>query len=206
MAITLFLENKRFGRLTVLKRDINSVKRIPKWICQCDCGVVKSIKGSSLTTGVTKSCGCLQIGSAEKHGASKKGQRTVEYDTWLRIKDRCYNARNKHFKNYGGRGIVVCDRWLESFENFLEDMGLRPCNYSIDRFPNNDGNYEPSNCRWATKKEQEKNKRTNRYIEHNGKKLTITDWSKIIGISQQWLGKKLKTIPFKDLYEYYTNR
>lgn len=129
-----------------------------------------------------KSCGCyrktqLSIRSIT-HGLSK----TKEYAIWRSMKDRCYNPKVKRFPNYGGRGITVCDRWLNSFENFLEDMGRRPSiNHSIERNENN-GNYEPSNCRWATRLEQANNKTNNVSISFNGKTLNLSQWAREINV------------------------
>jgi len=110
---------------------------------------------------------------------------TPEYRAWQGMKDRCYNINSIPYKSYGGRGIVVCDEWKNSFSSFLLDMGKRPSNlYSIDRYPNNDGNYEPNNCRWATKKEQAINRRSSNFIEYDGERLTVSDMAIKLGVSQ----------------------
>jgi len=157
------LTNQKFGKLTVIKFLGDDEYGNKQWLCKCDCGVEKSILSGSFKRGLTKSCGCLhkEIMKEVKttHGYANKNNKSVEYLTWASMLDRCRNKNNKSYKNYGGRGIEVCDRWTNSFENFLEDMGKRPSNkHSIDRINVND-NYEPNNCRWATTYEQSINRR-----------------------------------------------
>ena len=154
----------KYGRLTIIKEiqcritPGGMIKR--QVICSCECGNEKVVVLNSLRSGATRSCGCYrkEVTTQTKtiHGLWKHPL----YKTWADMKTRCYNTKDKYYKDYGGRGIKVCDRWIKSFPNFLQDMGERPTGYSIDRI-NNDGNYEPSNCRWATNKEQQNNQRRN---------------------------------------------
>lgn len=146
------LTGMRFGRLTVIAAaGIKSRQR--QWRCVCDCGGTKVVAGSSLKSGCTKSCGCLNSETARKARTSHGMFGAPEYNSWAAMIQRCTNEKEKRFADYGGRGIKVCARWLESFENFYADMGERPEGMTLDR-KENDGNYEPSNCRWATKLEQ----------------------------------------------------
>lgn len=150
----------RYGRLLVTgsyeRRKVCGATRI-FWACQCDCGKSVAIMGLLLGNGNTRSCGCLKLDLATTHDMSH----TPEYRTWAGMIQRCTNPKTKRFPDYGGRGIKICDRWLV-FENFYADMGDRPSSgHSLDRYPDNDGNYEPGNCRWATRSQQQLNKRPN---------------------------------------------
>jgi hypothetical protein len=162
------LTGKVFGRLTVLKRGKTSKWGHIHWACRCSCGNVKEICGTSLKKKNSSSCGCLQKELLTERNKTHGMHGSPEYISWQSMKNRCYNLERDNYHNYGGRGIIVCDRWLNSFENFYEDMGPRPDDdyYSLDRIDSN-GNYEPSNCRWATDEEQIINRRTTKI---NGKK------------------------------------
>ena len=178
------LTGQRFGRLAAIAYVGRS------WLCKCDCGSETVILTSSLRSGRTQSCGCLKREKLREklttHGCS--GMKA--YSSWVDMKDRCLNHHNSDYKNYGGRGIQVCKRWLK-FENFLENMGERPKSLTLDRI-NNDGNYEPGNCRWATQTEQNRNSRHNRWIEYQGETKRLIDWSKELNIGIGALQYRLK--------------
>lgn len=171
---------RKFGRLTIISLHERSEKStMHKWLCQCTCGKTVVTAIQNLRTGNTRSCGCLfteaVVKRNTKHGLmhDHKGA----YRSWKDLRQRCNNPKNKSYPDYGGRGISVCERW-NSFANFFADMGDRPEKHSIDRIDVN-GNYEPDNCRWATDKEQARNKRNNHIME-NGK--TLAENSEIAGI------------------------
>lgn len=169
----------KYNLLTVLWLNSTDKHGRGYYLCKCQCGNTVIVSSDNLRRNHTKSCGCHKINVSKTknltHGQSSGENKTIEYKTWLGMKNRCYNQREKSYKYYGGRGIKVCDRWLNSFENFLEDMGKRPHGkFSIDRIDVN-GNYEPSNCRWATDYQQRRNKTNNNVIEYNGSKIIIED-------------------------------
>jgi hypothetical protein len=187
----------RYGKLTVVEFS-HRLKYRMFWICECDCGVVKKIDAEGFLSGKTKSCGCLQkkpaAGFKSTHGEAYKNK-TKEYMIWASMKGRCLCATNKAYKDYGGRGIMICDRWLR-YENFLSDMGRSPGkDYSIDR-KDNDGNYEPSNCFWATRTHQNNNKRNNRNISYTGEVKTLAQWSTHLCIKYQTLHSRLNHLGF----------
>ncbi len=197
------LTGKTFGRLTVLERfDMDSTNTQIRWKCVCVCGIIKVVRGEGLRGGKTVSCGCkkLEGNSFRSHSMSK----TPEYKAWIALKYRCSEFCSDHAL-YFDRGIRVCDRWINSFENFFADMGKRPSkNHSVDRFPNNDtGIYEPTNCRWATTYQQAANTRRNRIIEYNGETKILSEWGRLFKADSALILAKLKRYPFKDIYNFY---
>jgi hypothetical protein len=179
---------KRFNNLLVISRAENTKHGGSRWLCKCNCGGYCTTTGSSLVQNQVECKRCADIRRRKTNAPSY----LCEYRIWLSMKQRCENKKCAAYSGYGGRGITVCDRWLASFENFITDMGLRPSiNHSIDRI-NNNGNYEPSNCRWATRKEQARNIRSNRLLEFNGQTKCISEWAEIYGISVNAIDRRLK--------------
>lgn len=180
---------KKYGRLKVIEILIPR-----KAVCECDCGNTTIVFRSNLTRGNTASCGCLwteKVAKGKKHGLSD----SVEYHSWSGMKKRCYNKNSHNYHWYGGRGIKVCDRWMDSFENFIKDMGRKQTeDHSLDRI-NPNGNYEPDNCRWASHKEQCNNRRLRKdtlILEHNGESKTVHEWSEITGLNVNAISKRIK--------------
>lgn len=178
------LTNQRFGRLAVIKFIGRSKRYEQLYLCRCDCGNEVIVKRKGLLKGETKSCGCLRKEIAKelntKHGKSN----TKLYEVWKGIKARCYNPTHIGYGNYGGRGIKVCDEWLNDFGSFFNwsiDNGY--CDgYQIDRI-DNEGDYEPDNCRWVTAKENSNNKRTNHLITYKGETKTMREWCDELGFN-----------------------
>jgi hypothetical protein len=194
------LTSKIFGRLTVVSRAEYKISpsgyRTPKWICKCECGTTKEVRTSHLVSGSTTSCGCLQKKVASDvhkiHGAVN----TPTYESWRSMRKRCDDPSHDSYPRYGGRGIIYCDRWKE-FKFFLEDMGHRLENTTLDRIDTN-GMYEKTNCRWATPKEQASNRnkpspRKDRImISHNGIIKSRKQWVEELGITSAGLKQRLK--------------
>ena len=155
----------KYDRLTIVKEVENiNMKNVRFFLCSCECGNQKVIALNSLRRGDTKSCGCYRKQIVTERSVTHGLWGQPLYNTWVNMKQRCYNPNFRDYKNWGGRGIKVCDRWINSFSNFINDMGERPDGKSLDRI-NNDGDYEPSNCRWATSKEQIKNQRNTKSVK-----------------------------------------
>lgn len=168
-------QGTRYGSWTVMALGSNVTGQPCRWICVCDCGAQREVASVTLRNGSSTGCGCNRKGNVT-HGGS--GTRT--HRIWKNVWTRCTNPRVKSYKDYGGRGIKVCARW-RSFAAFFEDMGECPPKMSIDRIDNDKG-YEPGNCRWATKKVQANNTRSNRRYTLNGRTQTVSQWAEEIGI------------------------
>lgn len=182
------LTGMKIGRLLVLGfADRRGNKNLLYWHCQCDCGQKVDVSGNSLRSGSVKSCGCYQHECrvsrmskiATTHGLSK----TREYTIWGKMKARCYNKNDTAYLNYGGRGIKICERWKNSFLSFFKDMGNCPVGFSIERI-DNDGDYEPDNCKWASHKEQSNNRRSNIKIAAYGEIKSLKEWSEVLNIPE----------------------
>lgn len=184
------MTGKRFGRLKVLSETGSDKWNTVCWLCLCACGQKVIVTGTHLRSGNTKSCGCLQKEriSAVKTIHGQTGSRT--YKSWTEMRVRCNNPNSKIYKYYGGRGIIICNRWNE-FKNFFADMGERPENLSIERINNNKG-YSPDNCKWGTRKEQARNSRHNHVITYQGKTQCMSAWAEELGINYKALWARLK--------------
>lgn len=164
------------------------------WHCRCDCGNEAIVRSDNLLRGATRSCGCYRLETVKrvstKHGHARDYTPTPEHRAWSSMISRCENPFHKSYPSYGGRGISVCERW-KRFENFIQDLGPRPSkDYSVERIDNN-GNYEPSNVKWATRLEQMSNLRTNRWITAQGHTLHLQEWSRRTGIPKGTLWRRL---------------
>jgi len=201
------LTGRTFGEWSVLSFAGKKMKR-SVWNCQCSCGRKAVVFAQTLKDGRSTSCGHVRNKKTAIRNTTHGKSSTREYRIWKAIHTRCTNTRQETWEDYGGRGITVCDRWLgpNGFLNFLADMGCAPSDsHSIDRI-DNDGNYEPGNCRWATPKEQTRNARSNINLEFNGQTRSIGEWSEIVGfpyhtlrsrILRGWTAQKALTTPIR---------
>lgn len=206
----------RFGRLTIIRADDRTMPgRAVRWIVLCDCGTERSVIGSLLMDGRTKSCGCLSAEQTRMRSTTHGMTGSQEYRIWSTMRDRCSNPNAAGYSRYGGRGITVCPEW-QAFDQFISDMGLKPTReHSIDRI-DNDGPYAPWNCRWATPAEQARNKRRPiKTLTHNGKTATIAEWARATGLSMAtiysrldlgWSIEKSLTHPFDASKAHYKRR
>ena len=208
MSKCINLIGQRFTRLLVVERAENEKNGSARWVCQCDCGNTIVISSYHLRNEDVKSCGCFQRDFPNRTTHGHSGEPI--YDEWCGMKARCYNKSQKAYKNYGGRGITVCERWRNNFKDFLDDVSELPHfgeeGYSLERI-NNDGNYEPSNCKWATIEDQANNKRSNHMITYNGKTQSVKKWADEVGvnygtlksrINRGWAIEKALTEPVKN--------
>jgi hypothetical protein len=197
----------KFGRLTAISRAENGPAGQTRWLCRCECGALRTVVAGKLKAGLSKSCGCYKRDLSRKRGvalgklsykhgnARFNGKRSKEYATWIAMRSRCYNPNNTRFADYGGRGVTVCDRWNQSFSNFLADMGTKPtADHSIDRIDNL-GHYGPDNCKWSTRSEQQRNKSTSVWVLLDGASVPLVVASKKLGVSDTCLRNKLDKYP-----------
>jgi len=181
---------EKYGRLTAIKETRKNHNYLAYWLFKCDCGNEKELRANSVKAGEIKSCGCLQKEVSKKNLTTHGGSYTNTYKTWQKMRARCLNKNDKHYYNYGGRGITICERWND-FANFLEDMGERKEGMSLDRIDSEKG-YCKENCRWATKIEQQNNRRDCHYVEINGVKKTLTEWSRIYNIKVATINYRIR--------------
>ena len=181
-----------------------------KVLCKCECGTEKEIDLNSIKRGKSVSCGCFNKEHAKethtKHGLAmlSTGIRHPDYCIWMKMKSRCFNTNDKSYKNYGERGIIVCDRWKNSFENFITDLGWRPSNdYSLERL-NYNGDYCPDNCKWILKSEQTKNSRRVKQIIYNNKRQCLTEWCKELNLNYATMRHRIYdlNISFEEAIRY----
>lgn len=176
---------RQFGSWTVV-RLISISPRV--WECRCACGTVSMVRGGQFVSGHSRSCG--HAAGKRRHAHSRLGHVSRTYTCWANMMQRCTNPKFTFFKNYGGRGIRVCERW-KTFDNFLSDMGEKPEGLTLERI-NNDGHYEPTNCKWASRTEQGRNRRTNKAYEFNGKPMSIRNIEREAGVSRGLYGYRLR--------------
>jgi hypothetical protein len=176
------LTGQQFARLTV--RGLVGFKwRNAVWLCLCECGKEVEVKAGQIVNGRTKSCGCYKAETVSKRFKTHGNTESAAYKAWCNMKTRCENLSRRTYHRYGGRGITICARWLNSFENFYADMGDPPARHSLDR-KENDGNYCPENCKWSTNKQQTNNTSRCRFVTIDGIKMTVTQAAERYGVSQ----------------------
>ncbi len=193
-----------FGKLTAFEYAGSADKhKASLWLCKCECGNKRVFRANSLLRGLATHCGCSVKPKFIIHGYARKVVPIrSEYKSWAQMRSRCNNPKNDMYYLYGGRGIKICKRW-DKFENFIKDMGDKPSkSHSLDRFPDKNGDYKPSNCRWATPKEQASNTRRNIYITYNGITKTVKDWSIEYKITENIIHYRLKVgKPLEELFK-----
>lgn len=184
----------KYGRWTVLGDAPSRNPKYKLWRCRCDCGTERDVDARNVRIGKSTSCGCYLrevISKPQKHGMTD----SPTYTSWQSMRQRCYYEKNIGYARYGGRGIKVCDRWKDRFENFLADMGERPNGATLDRIDVN-GDYEPSNCKWASREQQNNNRRDNHKYEFEGEALTIPQIARRIGMKEATLRMRIKKYGF----------
>jgi len=185
------LSGVKFNLLSVVKKLYTDKNRKAVWLCKCDCGKLTTATSSQLKKGAKKSCGCLKNRGTPKH--SKSGSK--EEKSYYHMRGRCYLKTDQAYNRYGGRGITVCDRWLgkDGFIHFLEDMGDMPKGYQLERM-NNEGNYSPDNCCWATRGEQCRNRRSNKSIIINKEDRCLKEWTDLFRLNYNLVQIRLSSL------------
>jgi hypothetical protein len=187
MALMKDLSGQKFSMLTAV--GFTRTKKGILWHCVCECGGTREVTCAALTKDHTRSCGCTHKGRT--HGHTRGAKQSLTYKSWTSMNARCTQPSNPAFKYYQSNGITICERWRK-FENFLADMGERPgLEFSIDRHPNKMGDYEPGNCRWATKQEQANNRVTNKIFTYKGREMTFADLVRETGLDKEFLRHRL---------------
>lgn len=188
------LTGQRFERLVAIRCVTQPAETlVPRWLCRCDCGNETVVRSSNLVHDITKSCGCLRRENPAKYKTTHGATGTRELSIYRHIIRRCHDPKSRGYAAYGSVGIKVCQRWRDSFPDFLADVGPCPSDqHSLDRFPNQQGDYEPDNVRWATAAEQNRNKSNNVMLTHGGKTLCMQDWSEITGLSPGTIHYRIK--------------
>ena len=207
------LTGKQFGKLTVINRAGTDHCKHVIWNCICDCGNKKILRSNNLRSHHQQSCGCetsnILSKLSKKHGHNTDfNGKSSTYNSWDNMNQRCRNPKNTNYPRYGAKGITVCERWMgiNGFVNFLSDMGEKPTpKHSIDRIDTNKG-YYPENCRWATRKEQHRNKNNNIWYEYNGERLILTDWSKKLKTSSNSLKEHINKHGIESAYAHFSNK
>lgn len=180
---------EKFNELTVIKLPFRTHGKLKVW-CRCVCGTEKLIIHDAVASGRTKSCGCLRLTNLRQALGNRALGTPSLHKIWSHLRQRCQNPNDAAYASYGGRGITVCERW-QKFENFYADMGDRPKGKTLDRIDNSKG-YSPENCRWATAKEQGRNKRNNVKFSYAGKELTLAEWGEITGVAYKTLHRRIR--------------
>jgi hypothetical protein len=204
---------KVYGRWVIV--SIGNFRCYSKgWIkyvnCRCICGNEKEVELNSLKRGKSTSCGCYNSEIASKTGTTHgflvglKGKHSSDYEIWIKMKGRCFNSNDSSYQNYGGRGITVCDSWINSFENFITDLGKRPNrNYSLERI-DSDKSYYPENCKWILKSQQSRNTRRTIKITYLGKTMCLAEWCKELQLNYSTIRKRMTNLkmPFEEAIKY----
>lgn len=213
MGAFIDLTNHVFGKITVIVREGTDKGKHIIWKCRCECGTIKTIRSNSLLHHKIESCGCdiserlSELSKKHGHNTDFIGKSST-YNSWDNMIQRCHNPKNTNYIRYGAKGTSVCDRWRgkDGFVNFLSDMGEKPTpKHSIDRIENSKG-YFAENCRWATRKEQHRNRTTNVWYEYNGDKMILTDWANKLKVSQNQLKEHIEKYGIESAINHYTSK